>query len=47
MIKRAFSLAAQSSKIMTRPYIPMLKKNNVRKGFFDRDEFESIRAKMI
>ena len=42
-IKRAFSLAAQAGKIMTRPHIPMLKENNLRKGFFDLEQFESVR----
>jgi integrase len=42
-IKRAYNLAIQGGKLMHRPYIPMLKENNVRKGFFERDQFESVR----
>lgn len=45
-IKRAFSLAAQAGKIMTRPYIPMLKENNVRTGFFEPEQFQSVRNKL-
>src|SRR5262249_42925424 len=33
-LKRMFSLAVQGGKLMTRPYIPLLKEANVRKGFF-------------
>jgi hypothetical protein len=42
-IKRAFNLGCQAGRILARPYIPMLKENNVRNGFFDREQFESIR----
>ena len=45
-IKRAFSLATQSGKVMTKPHIPMLKENNVRKGFFDLEQFESVRKRL-
>lgn len=41
-IKRAFSLAVQAGQIMTKPYIPMLKENNVRTGFFEEDRFDSF-----
>jgi integrase len=42
-IKRAFSLALQGGKILWKPYIPMLKENNIRKGFFEREQFLSVR----
>ncbi len=42
-IKRAFNLAAQAGKIMNKPHIPMLRENNVRQGFFERDQFQSVR----
>ena len=42
-LKRMFTLATQSGKLLHRPYIPMLRENNVRQGFFERDQFESIR----
>ena len=44
-MKRAFNLAAQCTppKVATVPYIRMLKENNARKGFFERDEFLKLR----
>ena len=32
----------QAGKLMVRPYIPLLKENNVRKGFFEPDQFRSV-----
>jgi integrase len=37
-----FTLAMQGGKLMTRPYIPLLKETNVRKGFFEREQLQSI-----
>ncbi len=45
-LKRAFRLAAQAGDIVTVPYVPMLAEHNVRKGFFERSAFESVRAKL-
>ncbi len=45
-IRRAFSLGIQSGKILLKPHIPMLKENNVRKGFFERDQFLLLRSKL-
>jgi hypothetical protein len=42
-IKRAFTLGIRGGKLLTKPYIPMLKENNVRKGFFEREAFEAVR----
>jgi len=42
-IKRIFTLAIQAGKVLHRPYIPMLKLNNTRKGFFERAQFEAVR----
>ena len=39
-----YSLAIQAGKLFAKPYIPMLKENNVRTGFFEREQFESIQA---
>ena len=43
-VKRAFSLGVQSGKILQRPHIPMLRENNVRRGFFEREQFEEVRG---
>ena len=43
LLKRMFTLAMQAGKIMTRPYIPLLKENNVRKGFFEAEQFHSVK----
>jgi len=43
-IKRAFSLAMKGGKILWTPFIPMLEENNVRKGFFERRQFEWVRG---
>ena len=42
-LKRMFSLAVQGGKLMMRPYIPMLKENNIRKGFFEPEQFQSVK----
>ena len=42
--KRAYSLAIQQRRLMTKPHVPTLKENNVRKGFFEREQFESVRG---
>jgi integrase len=41
-LKRAFSLAIQGAKLLTKPYIPMLKEPPARSGFFERAEFEAV-----
>jgi hypothetical protein len=33
-LKRLFSLAMQAGHVLQRPYVPMLKEDNIRKGFF-------------
>jgi integrase len=43
VLKHMFTLAVQGSKLMMRPYIPMLKENNVRMGFFEPEQFRSVR----
>ena len=44
MLKRAFNLTLQAEKIVSKPYIPMLRENNVRTGFFEYEEFLAVRA---
>jgi len=43
-LKRMFSLGIQAEKIHRKPYIPMLKENNVRTGFFEHGEFVAFRG---
>lgn len=42
-LKRAFNLGIQAEKIVRKPYIPQLKENNVRTGFFEYAEFIAVR----
>ncbi|MDA2937545.1 site-specific integrase [Acidobacteria bacterium AH-259-A15] len=46
IIKRAFNLGAKDGKVMVKPYVPMMKENNVRSGFFERHQFESVRRNL-
>jgi hypothetical protein len=39
-----FTLAVQAGRLLYRPHIPMLRENNVRTGFFEREQFESVLA---
>ena len=43
-LKRMFSLAVQGGKLLHKPHIPMLKENNLRTGFFEREPFEAVPA---
>jgi integrase len=43
-LKRGFNLGIQAEKILRKPYIPMLKENNVRTGFFEHGEFVAFRG---
>jgi integrase len=43
-IGKIFSLAIQDKLIAYRPHIPKLKEDNTRKGFFERQQFEKVRA---
>jgi integrase len=42
-LKRMFVLAVQGGKQLTRPHIAMLLEDNVRRGFFERPQFDSVR----
>lgn len=46
VLKRAFRLAEQAGIAFHRPYIPMLVEDNTRTGFFERDEFDAVRAEL-
>ena len=43
-LKRAFTLAIQAGKLLTRPHIPMLREDNVRTGFFEPEQLRSVMA---
>jgi integrase len=46
ILKRMFSLALENRRLLYAPYIPLLAEHNVRAGFFERDQFESVRAQL-
>lgn len=41
-LKRMFRLGLRQGMIATMPYISMLAEHNVRKGFFELDQFQAI-----
>jgi integrase len=43
VLKRAFTLAVAAGRLPSRPHIPLLRENNVRRGFFEPDEFRAVR----
>jgi hypothetical protein len=43
-LERMFSLAIEADKLTHRPRIKMLKERNTRTGFFERAQFEAVRA---
>jgi len=45
-LKRAFTLGVQAGKVLTCPHIPMLQENNIRAGFFEREQFEAVRDRL-
>jgi integrase len=42
-IKRAYSLGIQKRIVSDRPHISMLEEDNVRQGFFEREQYEAVR----
>lgn len=44
IVKRACRLAHQGGALPVIPHIPMLRESNVRQGFFERADFEAVRA---
>lgn len=42
-LKRAFRLAVKGERLQRIPPIEMLKENNARRGFFEREQFEAVR----
>ncbi|MDA0328838.1 MAG: site-specific integrase [Gemmatimonadetes bacterium] len=45
-LKRAFNLAVQARRLSTRPYIPGVKVDNARQGFFEWAELEKVVAEL-
>lgn len=47
-LKRLFNLAKRGRRILADhvPHIELLQEDNIRKGFFERDRFEAVRAKL-
>lgn len=43
-LKRMFTLAVQGGKLFAKPHISMLHEANARAGFFEPEQFESVRA---
>lgn len=42
LIRRAFNLAIQNCKLLMKPHVAMLRENNVRTGFFTREEVDRL-----
>jgi integrase len=43
-LRQALRLAAREGKLSRLPYFPMLPEDNVRRGFFEREQFEKVEA---
>ena len=43
-LKRMYSLAVNGEKLARAPHIAMLQEDNVRRGFFEREQFETVRG---
>ena len=41
-LKRMFSLAIQAGKLLYKPYIPLLREQNVRMGFFEAHQYTAV-----
>ncbi len=42
-LRRMFRLAVQGGKLMHAPHVALLHENNVRRGFFERHQFDAVR----
>jgi integrase len=45
-LKRGFTLAERAGKVARRPHVGMLGESNRRKGFFEADQFEALKAEL-
>jgi integrase len=46
LLKRMFNLAIQAGKLLHKPYVPMLREDNVRTGFFEPDMLASVLSRL-
>jgi len=46
VLKRAFTLAVAAGALPSQPRIALLREDNVRRGFFEADEFEAVRSRL-
>jgi integrase len=46
VLKRAVTLAVAAGTLPSQPRIPLLREDNVRRGFFEPDEFQSVRRRL-
>jgi len=45
-LRRGFTLAIQMGKLASKPYIPALREDNVRQGFFEENDLCAVREKL-
>ena len=41
-----FTLACQAGKLLVSPHIPMLQEDSIRRGFFEWEQFQSVRRRL-
>jgi integrase len=46
VLKRAFTLAIAAGTLPSRPHIALLREDNVRRGFFEAEQFEAVRGRL-
>jgi integrase len=46
VLKRAFTLAIAAGTLTSRPHIALLREDNVRRGFFEAEEFANVRRRL-
>lgn len=44
VLRQAFNLARKEGRLARAPYFPMLREDNARQGFFEKNEFEAVAA---
>jgi integrase len=46
VLKRAFTLALRAGTVAARPHIALLREDNVRRGFFEKEQFDAVRRRL-